>query len=98
MNTSHLNDSLRKDVQVVLQSKLEEFSLLGYGQVSEQEIWNFLIRKKWRKLSEPKLIHEIVEDILSVKVGEFFNFATVEAIKEAEFAFDNEEELQELLK
>lgn len=96
--TSHMNDLLRKDVQVVLQSKLEEFSLLGYGHVSEQELWDFLLRKKWRKLSEPKLLHEVVADIMSIKVGEFFNYATVEAFKEAEFSFDDEDELRELLK
>lgn len=96
--TSHMNDLLRKDVQVVLQSKLEEFSLLGYGHVSERELWDFLLRKKWRKLSEPKLLHEVVADIMSIKVGEFFNYATVEAFKEAEFSFDDEDELRELLK
>lgn len=96
--TSHMNDFLRKDVQIVLHSKLEEFSLLGYGQVSEQELWGFLHRKKWRKLTEPKLLHEVVADIMSIKVGDFINYATVEALKEAEFSFNDEDELRELLK
>ena len=98
METSHINDDVRREVQLVLQSKLEEFSLLGYEQVSENELWNFLLQKKWRKINEPKLIHEIVADIMSIKVGEFFNYATIEAFKDAEFAFDNEAELRELLK
>ncbi len=98
METSHINDDVRREVQLVLQSKLEEFSLLGYEQVSENELWNFLLQKKWRKISETKLIHEIVADIMSIKVGEFFNYATIEAFKEAEFSFDDEAELRELLK
>ena len=96
--TSHMNDFLRKDVKVVLDSKLEEFSLLGYERVTEQELWNFLTRKKWRKETEPKLVLEVVSDIMSIKVGEFINYATVEAFKEAEFSFNNEDELRELLK
>lgn len=96
--TSHMNDFLRKEVKVVLDSKLEEFSLLGYEQVSEQELWDFLTKKKWRKVTEPKLLHEIVADIMSIKVGEFINYATVEAFKEAEFSFNDEDELRELLK
>ncbi len=96
--TSHMNDFLRKDVKVVLDSKLEEFSLLGYERVTEQELWNFLTRKKWRKETEPKLVHEVVSDIMSIKVGEFINYATVEAFKEAEFSFNDEDELRELLK
>jgi len=98
MKSGHINENVRKEVQPVLQCKLEEFSLLGYGQVTESELWDFLIKKKWRKISDAKLIHEIVEDIMSIKVGEFFNYASIEAIKEAEFAFDDEDELRELLK
>lgn len=94
----NLYDHLRSHVQPALESKLEEFALLGYGQVSEQELWNFLHKKKWKKAEEDKSVSQIVEDILSTKVGEFFNFASVEAFKGAEFSFDNEEDLKELLK
>ncbi|WP_066292976.1 post-transcriptional regulator [Bacillus sp. FJAT-29937] len=98
MEISHTYDHLRNELKPALQSKQEEFALLGYGQVSERELWNFLKRKKWRKADENKRIAEIVQDILSVKVGEYFNYATVEAFKEADFAFDDEEERRKLLK
>ncbi|MBS4191429.1 post-transcriptional regulator [Bacillus sp. FJAT-49705] len=98
MNISHTYDHLRIELQPVLQSKLEEFSLLEYGEVAEQDLWNFLVRKKWRNAVENKKISEIVQDILSIKVGEYFNYATVESLKSAEFAFDDEDELRELLK
>ena len=98
MEISHTYDHLRYELKPALQSKQEEFALLGYGQVSEQELWNFLKRKKWRKADENKRISDIVQDILTVKVGEYFNYATVEAFKEADFAFDDEEELRKLLR
>ncbi|MFE8696845.1 post-transcriptional regulator [Cytobacillus sp. FJAT-53684] len=98
MKTSHAYDHFREHVQPALRSKLEEFFLLGYGHVKEKELWDFLVRKKWRKTDENKRISELVEDILSIKVGEYFHFATIEAFKGAEFAFDDEDELRELLK
>lgn len=98
VRTSHKFDSFRYQVQPAIASKVEEFSLLGYGEVKEQELWDYLTTKKWRKAAEDKRIAEIVDDILSVKVGDYFNFATIEAFKGAEFAFDDEDELRELLK
>lgn len=97
MKISHIYDHLRNDVQPALNSKLEEFLLLGYGQVTEQELWNFLNKKKWKKANESKRVAEIVDDILSVKVGEYISFASVEALKGTKFVFDDEE-LQDLLK
>ncbi|MBU8879524.1 post-transcriptional regulator [Bacillus sp. FJAT-29790] len=98
MKIGHTYDHFRSQVQPALVSKLEEFSLLGYGSVAEHEVWEFLKRKKWKKKDEGKQLFEIVEDILSIKVGDYFSFATIEAFKGAEFAFNNEEELRELLK
>ncbi len=98
VKTSHKYDSFRYQVQPAIASKLEEFFLLGYGHVKEQELWDFLTTKKWRKTAQDKRIAEIVDDILSVKVGDYFSFATIEAFKEAQFAFDDEDERRELLK
>ena len=43
-------------------------------------------------------LFEIVQSILSVKVGEYINYITVEALKQAELTLDSEEERLELLK
>ena len=98
MKIGHEYDRFRQEVSLVLNSKLEEFAVMGYGVVQEQELWNFLIRKKWRKPKESIRLYEIVQDIFSVKVGEYMNFATVEAFKVTDFSFDNEDDLKELLK
>ncbi len=44
------------------------------------------------------MIHEIIQDILAVKVSDYMNFATIEAYKTTEFSFEDENELNELLK
>ncbi|MGJ7912262.1 post-transcriptional regulator [Neobacillus sp. LXY-1] len=98
MDISHTFDHFRTQVQPAIWSKLEEFALLGYDSVSAEEFWQYLIRKKWKKVkNEPKLF-EMIQDILSVKVSDYINYATIEAYKSTEFSFEDENELKELLK
>lgn len=98
MKVSHANDRFRSKVRPALKSKQEEFLIFGYGRVSEEDIWDFLVNKKWRKENNEMKLFQIVQDILSLKVGEFMNYTQVKALKEAEFTLDNEEERLELLK
>jgi hypothetical protein len=98
MKVNHANDRFRNKVGPALKSKQEEFLIFGYGRVSEDDIWSFLVNKKWRKENSEMKLFEIVQDILSLKVGEFMNYSQVKALKEAEFTLDNEEERLELLK
>jgi len=74
---------------------MEEFHLLGYDKITEDELWNFLKDKKWNKIDGVK-IHRLAEDILSVKVNDFMNYTTIETYKTGNW-FDSEE-AQKLLK
>ncbi|MFE8703488.1 post-transcriptional regulator [Cytobacillus sp. FJAT-54145] len=98
MKIGHEYDCFRNKVQPALECKLDEFSLLGYGTVNEHDLWSFLTRKKWRKPKEEIMLFEIVQDILGIKIGEYMNYATVEAFKLDDFSFDNEEDKAALLK
>ncbi|HLU23860.1 MAG TPA: post-transcriptional regulator [Bacillaceae bacterium] len=97
-NSSHPYNSYLHLLTPVIDSKLEEFTLTGYGKVNKQDLWGFLTKKKWQKPKEGIRIHELVADILSVKIGEFMNYATVEAYKAPNLFVElDSEELQELL-
>ncbi|KON86920.1 post-transcriptional regulator [Sporosarcina globispora] len=98
MEIGHEYDYFRTAVKPALESKLDEFQLLGYKQVTEEGLWGFLAKKKWKKPKENVRLFEIVEEIMEVKVSEYIHYATIEAFKGADFAFDNEEERKELLK
>ncbi|MGG3564594.1 post-transcriptional regulator [Neobacillus rhizosphaerae] len=98
MDNSHVYDQFRIQVQPALASKLSEFDLLGYDSVSENELWNFLIKKKWKKLKVEMKLYEIIQEILSVRVSDYMSYATIEAYKTVEFSFEDENELKELLK
>ncbi|MFC4320913.1 post-transcriptional regulator [Litchfieldia salsa] len=91
-------DQYRDEVQPALKSKLEEFILFGYDSVTEEELWQYLCKKKWKREREAKLLYQIVNDILSVKIGEYMNFATVEAFKSPDwFGNQGKDELSKLL-
>jgi hypothetical protein len=98
MNPSHQYGRFYKQVKPALESKIGEFKIFGYEQVRENELWNYLTKKKWKKPKEEIQVYEIVADILSAKIGDVMNFTTVEAFKMGDFALDNEEERKELLK
>ncbi|WP_019242729.1 MULTISPECIES: post-transcriptional regulator [Bacillus] len=84
MKKSHCFEKYRSKLQPALQSKREEFILLGYTEVTDDYIWDFMTKKKWKKANEDALLHQLVNDVLSVKIGEYMHYATVEAFKEAQ--------------
>lgn len=98
MDESHRFEHFRSQVQPAVASKLLEFQLLGLDSVTEEEFWDFLIKKKWKKIKKEMKLYEMIQEILSVKASDFINFATIEAYKASEFSMDDEEELKELLK
>jgi hypothetical protein len=98
MDNSHSFEQFRSQVQPAIASKLNEFQLLGIDSVTEKELWNFLIKKKWKKIKEEMKLYEIIQEILSVKASDYISFATIEAYKTTEFSLEDQDELKELLK
>lgn len=98
MEASHEYDQFKKEVSPALRSKREEFFLLGYDNVTEEDIWNYLTKKKWRKAAEPLKLYEMVQHILSLKIGEYMHHASIQALKDADLSMINEEDMMELLK
>nr|WP_263325606.1 post-transcriptional regulator [Neobacillus sp. Marseille-Q6967] len=98
MEKSHAYNYFRPEVAPALKSKIEEFRLLGYDAVSENELWDFLIKKRWKKVKDEKKLYEIVDDILSVKVSDYISYTTINTYKNHDFNLDDENEWKELLK
>ncbi|MDQ0269865.1 hypothetical protein J2S17_001737 [Cytobacillus purgationiresistens] len=98
MARMHAYDIFQEDVEPAIQVKLDEFKLLGYEKVNGNEIWSFLVKKKWRNPKSDIRLFEIVDEVLAIKVGEFINFSTMEVYRDKEFSLDNEDEMRELLK
>lgn len=98
MDQSHQYSSYYNEISPAIKSKLEEFRLFGYEKVTEKELWDYLTKKKWKKINEEIHLYEVVADVLSVKIGEVMNFTTVEAFKMGDFPMDDEEARRELFK
>lgn len=75
----HQHIQLLKDkLEDVLVSKMEEFHLLGYDAVTTEEIWD-CVTVKYKE--EWPSVHQIVNDIFSLKPMTFMNWLTVNAYK-----------------
>jgi hypothetical protein len=74
---------LNEVIESLCLSKVEEFKLLGYNHVTGKEIWD-CISDRYIKTGVPAL-HQIVNDILSLKSTQFMNWMTMSAFKGAQF-------------
>lgn len=71
LQESELNEMIER----LCDSKAEEFRLIGYDQVTGADVWE-CVSDKYHKRGTPG-IHEVVNDILSLKVTQFMNFITL---------------------
>lgn len=86
-------------LQPALKNKTEELNMLGLGAAKQEEVWSYLIQKKWKRPQEEIHVYELVNDILTISSSQFMSFMTVEAYKAPNlFAELSSEEMKELLK
>ena len=56
-------------VKPALKAKIAELKRLGYTKIKEDDIWNFLIEKKWKN-GKDLMLCDIVDDILNTECNE----------------------------
>lgn len=71
----HFNsqEELFKHVKPALNAKLQELHRLGYSYIAINDIWNYLVEKKWKN-GKDLMLSDIVSDILHVnnkKIDEY---------------------------
>mgnify|MGYP001436630451 CR=1 FL=1 len=93
-------EELFRKVLPVLESKMEEIKYYEYNSITIEDIWNFCIKKKWRKQKIEELhLHEIVATIFTIKASEIVSHFQIQQFQVADwFSEINSEELNELLK
>lgn len=77
------DQELNEIIENLCLSKVEEFILLGYEHVTGKDIWD-CVSDKYRKTGLPSL-HQIVNDILSLKSTAFMNWMTISMYRGAQF-------------
>ncbi|EGL19653.1 MULTISPECIES: post-transcriptional regulator [unclassified Paenibacillus] len=66
---------LNEMIEGLCLSKAEEFQMIGYEHVKGEEIWE-CINDRYKKKGLPPL-HQVVNDILSLKPNQFMNYLTL---------------------
>ncbi|RUT28733.1 hypothetical protein EJP77_17215 [Paenibacillus zeisoli] len=74
---------LIQSIEQLCRSKAEEFHLIGYEHVTHSDIWD-CISSKYEKSGIPPL-HQLVNDIMSLKATQFMNFLTLSAYRGSRF-------------
>ncbi|MFD1038593.1 post-transcriptional regulator [Virgibacillus byunsanensis] len=64
-----------------LDSKTDEFLLMGYSQASNEDIWKCLEQKVW-KGNPSKRVHEVIQDIFHLSSSIYISYLTVNAYQE----------------
>ncbi|CAH1214672.1 hypothetical protein PAECIP111891_04124 [Paenibacillus allorhizoplanae] len=82
-NPGMSDQELNEIIESLCLSKVEEFNLLGYEHVTGKDIWD-CVSDKYRKTGLPSL-HQIVNDILSLKSTAFMNWMTISMYRGAQF-------------
>jgi hypothetical protein len=70
-------EQLNKVVEELCVSKAEEFSMLGYENVTGKEIWD-CVSDRYKK--GMPLLHQVVNDILSLKTTQYMNWMTMTVV------------------
>lgn len=80
----------KEELTPLLESKVEEFNLLGYDRVTEEDIWNCTV---WHFKKEKGFIrfHVFVNRLLNLKPQAYMMWLTMEAYKKPEDFFKDKE-------
>lgn len=92
-------EHIYQHVLPALESKQNEFKHYQYDSVTVEDIWKYLIRKKWRKRDVREMpLYQIINDIMQTSPAEYMTNTQVEEFKTANWFTDlNQDELQVLL-
>lgn len=78
-SSSNDKETLDSSMAQLCNSKAEEFQMLGYTQVTGEDIWA-CVSERYEKNGFPR-VHRIVNDIYSLKATDLMNWMTIGAYK-----------------
>lgn len=71
----------KSEINVVVESKVNEFLEMGYTKVTNEDIWTCLEQKVW-KGNPTKKIHEVVQDIFHLSPDIYMSYLTLNAFQD----------------
>lgn len=67
-------EELKKRITPALKTKLKELKNNNYNLITTEDIWNYLIKYKW-KTSKNLTLYDIINDILKINNDDIEEFA-----------------------
>ena len=67
-------EELKKRITPALKTKLKELKNKNYSLITIEDIWNYLIKYKWRT-SKNLTLYDIINDILKIDENDIEEFA-----------------------
>ncbi|CAG9612635.1 Post-transcriptional regulator ComN [Bacillus rhizoplanae] len=86
-----LIEAYREQLRIVLESKVEEFQMLGYDRVTAEDVWKCLKTRKWKKVDRDVRLHELVNDVLTLTANDYMTFLTMKAYQAPLWSFEEYE-------
>lgn len=75
----HVNE-WKSEVHIFLESKQKEFQLIGYEDVTIDQLWSCLHTFCWKEIQHLQL-HEVVQHILQLTNEDYMNYLRLLAMK-----------------
>jgi|SRR5699024_990160 len=79
----------RDDVKEVLLSKQKEFEMLGYKEITVDEIWRCLAETVWKK-DKKRHLYEVVQAIFQLQIHTYMDFLTIDSLQSKTIETDDE--------
>ncbi|MGI2326488.1 post-transcriptional regulator [Planococcus sp. YIM B11945] len=83
-----------------LESKVEEFHYFGYDTFTPEDLWQYCLKKKWRKKDIGDMrLYEMVGGIMEMTASDFVAYHQIEGLKGDNWFSDSKNfDLEELLR
>ncbi len=69
------------ELRPALQSKAEEFQMMGYSRATEEDVWKCLLKKVW-KGNPNKRVHEVFQDVFHLSSNIYMSYLTIDAYQD----------------
>lgn len=80
----------RTKIGPFLQSKLEEFKLLGIERLTIDDLWQFVKETmESKKQDKPDRLHQVVAHVMSLSVNDYMNKLRMNLFKDSDLHTDN---------
>ncbi len=63
---------------------VKSFNEIGYSQITEQEVWEYLVTFRWKR-NQPETLSEMKMDIQKVTANDYFDYQQFKAVTKKDF-------------